>query len=124
MEKPGLIEAKSTWPSIGLTRVTIVTSGGEGKIQVDLLSEDNTKFGQTAFLWDLYVSPEHQRKGIAKLLMQRALEIAKEQGFNTATLQWNLQDSKREIAWWYASLGFEEKEFSNTYALMVKNLLS
>lgn len=55
--------------------------------------------------------------------MLHAIQRAKEFGFATATHEWNLRDSKREIAWWYASLGFDEKEFGNTYALMVKNLI-
>jgi len=123
MENLTLIESISTWQSTGVTRITIVTPGGEGKIQVDLLSRDDTKFGRTAVIWDLYVSEEHRRKGIARQLMQHAIQRAKDFGFATATLEWNLVDSKREIAWWYTSLGFDEKEFGNTYALMIKNLI-
>lgn len=117
-----IIEAKSEWQSNGVTRLTIVTDGGEGKIQVDLLNRDNKDYGRTAYIWDLYVQEEHQRKGIAKELMQYALKRAKEFGFATATIEWDLEDSKRDIAWWYASLGFDEKEFSDRYALMVKQL--
>lgn len=47
---------------------------------------------------------------------------AKDFGFETAILEWELADSPREIAWWYVSLGFDDKEFSNTYLLMVKEL--
>lgn len=122
MEKLKMIESTSEWLSTGITRHTILTEHGEGKIQVDLLNRDDSKYGRTAFVWDLYVHPDYRRKGIAKQLMQRALEVAKEQGFATATLVWTLLDSKREIARWYASLGFVEKELSHTYALMVKNI--
>lgn len=62
MEKLTLIDSISSWQSTGVTRITIVTPGGEGKIQVDLLSRDDTRFGQTALIWDLYVSEEHRRK--------------------------------------------------------------
>lgn len=117
-----LIESISQWQSTGVTRLTILTEHGEGKIQVDLLNRDNKDYGRTAYIWDLYVQEDHRRKGIAKQLMQRALELAKQYGFTTATLEWSLRDSKREIAWWYASLGFDEREFSDRYALMVKQL--
>lgn len=122
MEKLNLIEVTSTWESTGVKRFTVVTPGGEGKIQVDLFFRGHKSIGRTAYFWDLYVHPDHRRKGIAKLLMQRVLGIAKEHGFATATLEWDFHDTSREIAQWYRSLGFEEKEFSNTYALMVKNL--
>lgn len=117
-----IIESISEWTSTNVTRLTIVTDGGEGKVQVDLLNYDNEDYGRTAFVWDLFVRPEHRRKGIAKELMQYALKRAKEHGFNTATLEWELEDTPRHIAWWYGSLGFDEKEFSDSYALMVKQL--
>lgn len=117
-----LIESISEWRSTQVTRLTIVTDGGEGKVQVDLLNYDNEDYGCTAFVWDLFVRPEHRRKGIAKELMQYALKRAKEYGFSTATLEFNLEDTPREIAWWYASIGFKDTEFSETYALMVKKL--
>ena len=116
-----LIEAISKWTSGDLTRLTVVSEDGIAKIQIDLLTK-HKHFGTTAFIWDLYVHPDHRRKGIAKELMQYALRRAKEHGHTTATLEWNLKDTPREVAWWYADMGFDEKEFSNTYALMVKQL--
>ena len=109
--------------STGVTCITIVTPGGEEKIQVDLLSHEDSKFGQTALIWDLFVLPAFRRREIAKQLVHRAIAVAKLHGFATATLEWNLRDSKQEISWWYARIGFDEKEFGNTYALMVKNLI-
>lgn len=117
-----LIETISEWQSTGVTRLTVLTENGEGKIQVDMLNRDNKEYGRTALIWDLFVHPDHRRKGIAKKLMQYALKRAKEYGFTTATLEWTLRDTPREIAWWYADLGFDDKEFSNSYALMVKEL--
>ena len=118
-----IIESISEWTSTNVTRLTIVTDGGEGKVQVDLPNDKENRFGErTALIWDLYVHPDYRRRGIAKELMQYALKRAKEHGFNTATLEWELEDTPRHIAWWYGSLGFDEKEFSDSYALMVKQL--
>lgn len=117
-----LIESVSRWKSTNVTRLTILTENGEGKIQVDLLYDEDQDFGRTAFIWDLYVKEGYRRQGIAKQLMSYALKRARDYGFATATLEWVLEDSPREIAWWYASLGFEDKEFSNSRSLMVKEL--
>lgn len=117
-----LIESISDWRSTGVTRLTIVTENGEGKIQVDLLNRDNKEYGRTAYIWDLYVKDEFRRKGIGKTLIDYALKRAKEFGFETATLDWDLEDTPREIAYWYSRIGFEEKEFGDSSARMVKIL--
>lgn len=116
-----MIESISQWKSTNCTRLTIVTEHGEGKVQVDLLT-DHERFGTTAFIWDLYVHPLHRGKGIGKQLMQQALNKANDLSFFTATLEWEEADSKKEIKEWYERLGFEEIEFSNNYSLMVKEL--
>lgn len=115
-----MIEVTSTWKSTNVTRLTIMTDGGEGKVQVDFV--DNDEYGYTAYVWDLWVKPEHRRKGIASQLMEYALQRARDYGYKTATLEWVLDDTPREIAHWYSRLGFDEQEFSDTYALMVKQL--
>lgn len=117
-----IIESISVWKTNGLTRLTLVTTDGIGKVQIDLCHRDDSRFGRTAFIWDLYVQEKYRRQGIAKLLMNHAIKRAKNFGFTSATLEWELGNTPREIAWWYASLGFKEKEFSNNYALMVKQL--
>ena len=116
------VEATSEWKSTGVRRLTILTANGEGKVQVDLINHEDGTFGRTALIWDLYVAEEYRRKGVARQLMQYALQRAKEYGFTTATLEWDVRDSIREIAWWYESLGFEEKAIGNGYSLMVKNI--
>lgn len=116
-----MIEVASTWKSTNVTRLTIMTDGGEGKVQVDFFV-DNDEYGHTAYIWDLWVKPEHRRNGIASQLMEYALQRARDYGYKTATLEWVLDDTPREIAHWYARLGFDEQEFSNTYALMVNQL--
>lgn len=117
-----LIESISDWRSTGVTRLTIVTENGEGKVQVDLLNRDNKEYGRTAYIWDLYVHEIYRRKGIAGKLMDYALNRAREFGFETATLDWDLVDTPREIAYWYSRIGFEETEFGDRNARMVKIL--
>lgn len=51
--------------------------------------------------------------------MDYALKRAKDFGYDTATLEWDLVDTPREIAHWYSRLGFDEKIFGNTSAIMV-----
>lgn len=116
-----LIESKSQWKSTNCTRLTIVTENGEGKIQVDLL-ESHEEYGNTAFIWDLYVQPEFRRKGVAKKLMSYALLRAHHYGKPTATLEWTGEDTDRSICEWYRSIGFYDKEFSQDYSLMIKEL--
>ena len=71
-----------------------------------------------ALVWNLYVNEEHRRKGLARKLMDEAHKTAKHLGAHTCVLEWSLRESPRWVAWWYAKLGYDEKEFSNTYAPM------
>lgn len=116
-----LIESISQWNSTSVTRLTVVTEHGEGKIQVDLL-ESHEEYGKTAFIWDLYIHPEHRRKGLAKELLNYAIRRAKDYGMSTATLEWVDTDTPRGIWYWYCQLGFHETEFGDGYSLMVKEL--
>ena len=71
-----------------------------------------------ALVWNLYVDEPERRKGLARRLMDEARKTAKHLGAKTCVLEWSLEESPRWVAWWYARLGYDEKEFSNTYALM------
>lgn len=117
-----LIEATSQWNSTKCTRLTIVDENGRCKVQVDLLKEYET-YGDCAYIWDLYVQKECRRQGLAKELIQKAIQRAKEFGYNKILLEWNLKDTPRAIAKWYLSMGFVEDKNGNGYALMIKNLI-
>lgn len=117
-----MIEVKSHWRSSSITRLTIVTKDGAGKVQVDLINYDNLKFGRTALIWDLYVREDSRRQGVAKRLMQYAIERSKECGFETASLEWNLLDTPKEIKGWYEKLGFVARAIDGKDVLMVKKL--
>ena len=71
-----------------------------------------------ALVWNLYIDEAHRRKGLARRLMDEARNTAKHLGAKTCVLEWSLTESPRWVAWWYARLGYDEKEFSNIYALM------
>ena len=71
-----------------------------------------------ALVWNLYIDEAHRRKGLAKQLMEEAHKTAKHLGAKTCVLEWDLKESPRWVAWWYARLGYDEKEFSDVYALM------
>ena len=57
--------------------------------------------GRYAYISGMYVEPEHQRKGIGKRLLQRALDYATEQGASHVTLH----TTEKGILL-YQSLGF------------------
>ena len=75
-----------------------------------------------ALVWNLYVDEDHRRKGLAQRLLTEAHKTAKHLGAKTAVLEWSLRESPRWVAFWYARQGYDEKEFSNVYALMKKEL--
>lgn len=112
----------SRWEGDDVTRDTIIIGNGEGKVQIDFLNENNKRFGHTALIWDLYVNERFRRKGIARELMKVALQKVKDYGYDTATLEWELSNTPYEILDWYTRLGFEEKEFGEGCALMVKTI--
>lgn len=118
-----LIEAISLWNSTDCLRLTIVDEKGRGKVQVDLLN-NYKDYGDCAYIWDLYVQKEYRRQGLARELMQYAIQRAKDFGYTTILLEWDERDTPIEIADWYRSIGFEDKEFSKGYSLMIKKLNS
>ena len=85
---------------------------------VELAVYKNGEHAGEALVWNLHVDEHHRRKGFARQLMEEARKTAKHLGAHTCVLEWSLDESPRWVAWWYARLGYDEKEFSNTYALM------
>lgn len=71
-----------------------------------------------ALVWNLYVDEEHRRKGLARKLMDEAHKTAKHLGSKVTVLEWSLKESPRWVFDWYCRLGYEEKEFGNSCALM------
>ncbi len=85
--------------------------------------EDETGAGE-CYLDSLAVHPEYRRQGIARLLIDEALEIAKREGSRKAGLIVLSSNEKRII--YYKSFGFVEAEirrcFGHDYLRMERNL--
>ena len=75
-----------------------------------------------ALVWNLYVNEEHRHKGIARWLMAKAHEIAKELGAKTTALEWSLEESPFWVFDWYCRLGYDEKEIGPGSSLMRRPL--
>ena len=93
-----------------------------GTVQLKLYPDYQEQIYSTAYLYALWVDEDHRREHIATLLLDKAEELAKADGHKSIALEWSLEEAPREIAWWYARRGYDEKEFGNTCALMVKDL--
>lgn len=75
-----------------------------------------------ALIWNLYVNEEHRHKGIARWLMNKAHEMAKELGARTTALEWSLRESPFWVFDWYCRLGYDEKEIGPGISLMRRPL--
>jgi len=92
-----------------------------GIIEVRAFRGDSPHNGE-ALLWNLTIDKAHRRKGLGQRLLHEAEEAARCEGSTVAVLEWSLHDSPRWVAFWYARQGYDEKEFSNVYTLMKKEL--
>ena len=75
-----------------------------------------------ALIWNLEVRDVRRGKGYARMLLRDAIDVAEEHDCHTAVLEWDLRDSPQWVLQWYVREGFDEKEFSEGYALMKKPL--
>lgn len=122
------MEQKQRWP--GWTRhiVAIETSEGHtASVQLELWDEPQNWGGHkgTAWICGLWVDEPLRRQGYAARLMDRAEQIAMENGHESVYLEWSIKESPTEIFQWYERSGYEEKAFSvgeNANALMCKQL--
>ena len=75
-----------------------------------------------AFIWNLFVREEHRGKGYGRALLSDALDVAMLADCEKATLEWERHESPKWVYDWYVREGFDESEFSDSYAFMVKTL--
>lgn len=85
---------------------------------VELSVYKNGEHEGEALVWNLYVSENHRRKGLAIRLMDEARKTAKHLGAHTCALEWSLRESPQWVYDWYARMGYDEKEFGPRCALM------
>ena len=98
---------------VALQGITII-----GTVRLDFHGEGKKE----CYLWNLHVSEDFRRRGIAKSLMQFAIMIARDRQVPTVELEWDKRDTPCEILDWYVRLGFTEKEIGSGNMLMVKEL--
>ena len=101
--------------------ISVRKDEGDTSEQVGVVELAVYKHGEhkgEALVWNLYINEDYRRKGLARRLMDEAHKTAKHLGAKTCVLEWSLDESPRWAAWWYARLGYDEKEFSDVYALM------
>ncbi|HID08268.1 MAG TPA: GNAT family N-acetyltransferase, partial [Armatimonadetes bacterium] len=78
------------------------------------------RIGQTAEIHEVVVDRMYQRRGIGSLLMDRALQYARERGCNQASLWVGTANTvARE---WYKRMGFKETGRGYDWVRMVKEL--
>ncbi len=78
-----------------------------GSIQVQLFKEEQED-GIKAYAHNLYVDLNYRCKGIAKLLLEMAENITKNHGYDKIGINWDINDTPREILDWYKRCGYEE----------------
>ena len=115
---------KQTWRR--LTRYLLTTEGGS--VQLELFNETPCR-DMWAYIWALWVEPEHRRKGIAKALLDKAEEIARNEGIDAVWLEWEKEDAvwpddnhADKILEHYYRRGYEDVEFGHDCCRMRKIL--
>ena len=92
-----------------------------GIIEVRLFRGES-KYKGEAYIWNLWVSEGHRRKGYGRALLSDALDLAMLNDCKAVTLEWDRRDSPQWVFDWYTRQGFDEREFSEGYAMMVKDM--
>lgn len=108
---------RTKWP----TSDNIVVSAWEDSVQIGIIEIRIFKEGSykgEAYLWNLHVDQEYRGEGYGRILLGKAVCIAKESGCKIATLNWNIKEAPKWVFDWYIRNGFYEREFG----LMVKTL--
>lgn len=119
------MEQRQRWPNKVRYIITEETPIGSASVQLELWDEpqDWDGFKGTAFIWGLWVDEPIRRKGYATRLMDRAEQIAKENGHDAVFIEWFIKESPIEISYWYDRRGYDEKAFTpGINALMRKEL--
>ncbi len=77
-----------------------------GSIQLNLYSEKQD-FGSTACIYALWVDENQRRKGIAKRLLDKAENIARQERHKDIVLDYEHKDTPVEIFDWYKRCGYK-----------------
>lgn len=115
------MEQKQIWHDH--IRILITTSDDKGSIQLNLY-DAKQDFGGTAVIYALWVDPLFRRQKYASKLLTRAEDLAKVSGHDSVFMEWELEDTPKEILDWYLSIGYRLRKFNTdgSYALLEKAL--
>lgn len=75
-----------------------------------------------AYFGALWVESAFRRKGLARQILRKAEEIAKENGQTAVFLEWRKTDTPVKIARWYEREGYRGVSLGNGYTLYKKEL--
>lgn len=76
-----------------------------GSVQLHLYNTEQED-GITAYIYALYVDKEHRRQGIGKQLLETAENIARDKGHKSVVLDWESEETPRELLDWYMDRGY------------------
>lgn len=76
-------------------------------------------FGYTAYISDIIVDPEYQGKGVGKKIVERLIELVKENVVETDFIQFVLVAAPGKSGF-YEKLGFYKREESNGYGMCMR----
>lgn len=114
------------WADTKNVVVSLYEAGDPLHIQIGIVEvrifRGESKYKGEAYIWNLWVSEGHRRKGYGRALLSDALDLAMFNDCKAVTLEWDRRDSPQWVFDWYARQGFDEREFSDGYAMMVKDM--
>lgn len=111
---------KQTWK-----RVTIYLLTTEGaSAQLEIYPEPSGDEDVRAYICKLWVEPKYRRKGLAKVLLDTAEELARREGMEAVSLEWYEPDTPRWMLDYYMERGYDEVAFCRGYALLKKVLVN
>ncbi|MBQ0163172.1 MAG: GNAT family N-acetyltransferase [Treponema sp.] len=76
-------------------------------------------FGYTAYLADIIVAPEAQGKGIGRKIVERLIQLVKENVAVTDFLNFSLMAAQGKSGF-YEKLGFTKREEANGYGMVMR----
>lgn len=118
--------SKITTVWCGIDHTTIIATTEDkpvGTCMVDYAKIDEKHTGE-AFLWNLWVNPDHRNMGVASKLMAEAREDAIERKCDNITLEWCAVDTDGWTLDWYKRMGYKVANYHrrNGCITMVKTI--
>ena len=88
------------------TRFLII--GKHCSVQLELYKEPRGENRVQAYIYGLYTDASHRREGYAKRMLEKAESIARQEGFHSVFLEWDIKDTPIDIFLWYERCGYDE----------------